>query len=68
MKTWNTPELQELDVRLTASGALDSTTEKLAMPDENGTWQPETHNSATHEWNGNYENGCVGTIKTSTAS
>lgn len=61
MKTWIAPEVQELDVKLTAK--ISGTTEALSHgPD----WPPATFNSATTEWN---ETGnCHEPIKTSTAS
>lgn len=53
MKTWTAPEVQEMDVRLTAKGP--GTVEQNAYYEDG--WIPATFNSATHEWND--ESGCL---------
>lgn len=62
MKIWTSPEMEEMDVRLTAK--MPSTVEQNAHYD-NG-WQVATLNSATHEWN--EEDDCLEPIKTGTGS
>lgn len=72
MKTWNAPEFQELDVRLTASGNEASIAEAGGYLDSSAEsgWRNPTYNSATHEYNNGVNGGagCVSPIKTSTAS
>lgn len=67
MKTWNIPEIKELDVRLTASGSNASTSEENGYLAGDG-FHYSTYNSATHEWNSNIndsgvDDGCVSEIK-----
>lgn len=47
MKTWTTPVLREMDVRLTAKdpGTVEQYPEELP----GGAWTMGTYNSATHE-------------------
>lgn len=62
MKTWTTPVMQELDVRLTASSGLPSTTEAAGFL-QNG-WNDPTYDSDVYEKNGN----CVIPKKSTTES
>lgn len=67
MKTWNAPVMQELDVRMTASGSVASTSEEAGYLSGNG-FVYATYNSATSEWNSKIndtgvDDGCVGEIK-----
>lgn len=67
MKTWNAPVMQELDVRMTASGSVASTSEEAGYLSGNG-FVYATYNSATHEWNSKIndsgvDDGCVSEIK-----
>lgn len=67
MKTWNAPVMQELDVRLTASGSVASTSEEDGYLSSTG-FVKATYNSTTHEWNSKIndtgvDDGCVGEIK-----
>lgn len=51
MKTWTTPVMQELDVKLTASSGLPSTTEQAGFM--TGTaWKDPTYDSSVYEDNG----------------
>lgn len=63
MKIWNTPELMELDVRLTAKGP--GTVEQNAGGGVGDYSITATYNSATHEWNENSNgtNGCISEVK-----
>lgn len=65
MKTWSTPALQELDVRLTAKGP--GTVEQNAGYVDGSGWVTATYNQTTHEWNdnGNGIGGCLSEIKDS---
>lgn len=69
VKTWNAPEFQELDVRLTADGQMpDKYEQHEGWVDPNGGgFITSKYNTATHESNGS----CVSPIdpsKTSVAS
>lgn len=50
MRTWNTPAINELDVRLTASSGIPSSNEAAGYL-SNG-WHLPTFNSSTYEDNG----------------
>lgn len=50
MKTWTTPVMQELDVRLTASSGVKGTTEQAGFLDGND-WVTPTYDSAVYEYN-----------------
>lgn len=50
MRNWNTPEINELDVRLTASSGNPSSTEAAGYL--SGGWHQPTFNSAIYEDNG----------------
>lgn len=47
MKTWNTPVMEELEVKLTASSGMPSTTEAAGFL-QNG-WNDATYDSAISE-------------------
>lgn len=49
MKTWTTPVMQELDVRLTASSGAPAATEAAGFI-QNG-WNTATYDSAVYEHN-----------------
>ena len=51
MKTWTTPVMQELDVRLTASSGIEGTTEAggFGLPDN--TWHSATYDNSLWEKN-----------------
>ena len=51
MKNWNTPEVNELDVRMTTSSGTPSTTEAAGFLG-NGGWIQPTFDSAVYEDNG----------------
>ena len=51
MRNWNTPNILDLDVRLTASSGNPSTTEAAGFLG-NGTWNQPTFDSAIYEDNG----------------
>lgn len=57
MRNWNTPNIQDLDVRLTASSGKPSTAEQAGFM-QNG-WNDPTFNSNVYEDNGD----CVIPIK-----
>lgn len=70
MKTWNIPVMQELDVRLTASGAFESTSEKDNGQLTSDGYVYPTYVKDTKEWNSNIndtgvDDGCVSEIKNS---
>lgn len=50
MKNWNTPIIQELDVKLTASSGLPSTTEQAGFLQDG--WNDPTYDSSVYEDNG----------------
>lgn len=58
MRTWNTPAVHELDVRLTASSGNPSSSEQAGFLG-NGTWNQPTFNSSVYEDNGD----CVIAVK-----
>lgn len=47
MKTWNTPSVEELEVKLTASSGVPSTTEAAGYLQDG--WHDATYDSSTHE-------------------
>lgn len=49
MKTWTTPVMQELDVRLTASSGAPDATESVGFI-QNG-WNTATYDSSVYEYN-----------------
>ena len=51
MRNWNTPEINELDVRLTASSGIPSSNEAGGFLG-NGGWNNPTFDSAIYEDNG----------------
>ena len=51
MKNWNTPEVNELDVRMTTSSGNPAATEAAGFLG-NGGWVQPTFNSAIYEDNG----------------
>ena len=51
MRTWNTPSVQDLDVRMTASSGNPAPTE-VAGYLGNGGWNQPTFDSAVYEDNG----------------
>ena len=62
MRTWNTPSVQDLDVRMTASSGNPSTTEAAGYL--SGGWNNPTFDSTTYEDNGD----CVIPKKSNTQS
>lgn len=67
MKTWNVPVVEELNVAVTASGAVDDTVENTNAGFMNGSWHISSYNSSTSEktscGDGRYT---ISDIKTST--
>lgn len=63
MRTWNTPSVQDLDVRMTASSGNPGATEAPGYLG-NGGWVQPTFNSAVYEDNGD----CVIAKKDNTQS
>ena len=59
MRTWNTPAINELDVRLTASSGMPSSNEAAGYLGGNG-WVNPTFNSAVYEDNGDCVIGVKG--------
>lgn len=51
MRTWNTPAINELDVRLTASSGIPSNGENGGYNTGNG-WASSTYNSSVYEHTG----------------
>ena len=51
MRTWNTPSVQDLDVRMTASSGNPGATEAAGYLG-GGTWNQPTFDSAVYEDNG----------------
>lgn len=62
MKTWNAPVMRELDVRLTAHGFYEGTSE-VDNGYVNNEWTFGSYDSATTEMN---PGGCWGDAKTET--
>lgn len=62
MKTWTTPVMQELDVRLTASSGIPSQQEQNGYL--SGPWNDPTYDSSVYEDNGD----CVIPKKNDTVS